>query len=378
VQCRGGALTPSSDLYSLGIIIYQMLAGETPFKGDTKALLRQHIKDSPPPLEGKRPDIPRSVMVLIESALAKEPAERPAKISAFAIALRTNASGENALLRQVITLYSDHLSIFLPLALVSFTPVLTGVAAFVLLALTPAWHSPLMICIVTLMFIIGLFIYNIMIGAVVTPLVAQALDAPLRPLPLRPVLSRLKSHFFRFLPVFLRAHRSFVFPLVVVVIYTVIPEVIRREWRQSPIFWVALAAAAVIFALLIRKDQEEGRWLHSPVAILEGIGGSAVLARSKILVERLAGTFALGLIPPLLLTGMIGAAILAVLLGGPVLQHLWRVEGLDGVISILIVLGAILLNTGLSVFLSPLLAISIALFYLKARQAGGEANIEYP
>jgi serine/threonine-protein kinase len=66
-----------SDIYSLGIVAYQMLAGETPFKAtNTPAMLMKHVSDPPPPLGGRRPDVPSAMVYAIERALAKRPDDR--------------------------------------------------------------------------------------------------------------------------------------------------------------------------------------------------------------------------------------------------------------------------------------------------------------
>ncbi len=69
-----------SDLYSLGIMAYEMLTGETPFadRTTTHALLMAHMVEPPPPLGARRPDIPEPVTSVIMRCLAKDPAERPA------------------------------------------------------------------------------------------------------------------------------------------------------------------------------------------------------------------------------------------------------------------------------------------------------------
>ena len=66
-----------SDIYSLGIVAYQMLAGETPFKAsNTPAMLMKHVSEPPPPLRSKRSDVPHGLVVAIERALAKKPEDR--------------------------------------------------------------------------------------------------------------------------------------------------------------------------------------------------------------------------------------------------------------------------------------------------------------
>jgi serine/threonine-protein kinase len=66
-----------SDIYSLGIVAYQMLAGETPFKAtNTPAMLMKHVSEPPPPLRGRRSDIPATLASAVERALAKRPEDR--------------------------------------------------------------------------------------------------------------------------------------------------------------------------------------------------------------------------------------------------------------------------------------------------------------
>lgn len=66
------------DLYALGCVAYEMLAGEPPFAGRSgAALLRAHIVDAPAPVETKRADVPEALAALIARCLAKDPADRP-------------------------------------------------------------------------------------------------------------------------------------------------------------------------------------------------------------------------------------------------------------------------------------------------------------
>ena len=66
-----------SDIYSLGVVAYQMLAGETPFKAtNTPAMLMKHVSEPPPPLRGRRPEVPSGMVYAVERALAKRPEDR--------------------------------------------------------------------------------------------------------------------------------------------------------------------------------------------------------------------------------------------------------------------------------------------------------------
>jgi serine/threonine protein kinase len=71
-----GHVDARSDIYSLGVVLYEMLAGEAPFRGDRRQLLLQVLDDDPRPPRSVRPDIPRDLEVICLKAMAKTAARR--------------------------------------------------------------------------------------------------------------------------------------------------------------------------------------------------------------------------------------------------------------------------------------------------------------
>jgi beta-lactam-binding protein with PASTA domain len=76
-QARGTTVDQTSDLYSLGIVLYEMLTGNVPFTGDSPVeIAMKHLSATPQPLTVTRPDIPKSLESVVLRALAKDPAAR--------------------------------------------------------------------------------------------------------------------------------------------------------------------------------------------------------------------------------------------------------------------------------------------------------------
>ncbi len=79
-QCLGHAVGPASDLYSVGVILYEMLAGRPPFLDTlSSAVLVKVATATPPPLLALRPECPRPLALAVHTLLAKNPALRPSK-----------------------------------------------------------------------------------------------------------------------------------------------------------------------------------------------------------------------------------------------------------------------------------------------------------
>src|SRR3954454_5413575 len=88
-QARGQTVSPATDVYSLGVVLYEMLTGEVPFPGENfVAVAMKHINDEPPSLLEKRHDVPMRLAGAVDRALAKDPAHRFPSMDVFAVELR--------------------------------------------------------------------------------------------------------------------------------------------------------------------------------------------------------------------------------------------------------------------------------------------------
>jgi serine/threonine-protein kinase len=87
-QAQGEVVSPAADIYSLGIVMYEMLAGRTPFDGDTPvAVAMRHIQDEPDPPSRYNPNIAPGLENIILRCLAKDPRDRYRDGDALAVAL---------------------------------------------------------------------------------------------------------------------------------------------------------------------------------------------------------------------------------------------------------------------------------------------------
>jgi serine/threonine-protein kinase len=85
-QCIGGAVEPRTDLYELGVLMYEALTGDLPIKSaNRRELLDLHQRQVPPPMRTRRPDlpIPRELDEAVAMALRKRVNDRPESARAF-------------------------------------------------------------------------------------------------------------------------------------------------------------------------------------------------------------------------------------------------------------------------------------------------------
>ncbi|MEX0153541.1 Stk1 family PASTA domain-containing Ser/Thr kinase [Microbacterium sp. LMI1-1-1.1] len=107
-QAKGESVDARADLYSTGVVLYELLTGRPPFRGDTPvAVAYQHVSEAPVPPSELNESVPRAVDAVVLRALAKDPFQRPQDAAGFREALDATVEGKAPSKRQVSALSSE-------------------------------------------------------------------------------------------------------------------------------------------------------------------------------------------------------------------------------------------------------------------------------
>ena len=336
-QCRGDRVDARSDIYSLGVVAYRMLAGEPPFQGDTAALLQQHVNAAPPPLRRRSGRVPRRVATLVMSALAKDLEARPQRAGGFASALRAAAEGSGTLLRQALAIYSERFPALIRVSAIAYLPLAIVLGALAIVDARGGEESTATAIVVILMIIVSNIAAYLAVPMLAAPLVVQAFVAPLQPASVSAAL-----------------------------------RIVWRRWRPLAVATAMVAALVVGASLLLVIPGIIAAVLHvlyAPVVVMEDVGAVAALRRARRLALRAWST--------VLVITVLQFALPVLVWNASVTTNVdlnfdeqWQPRRLD--LSLNVGWRAALLQL-LNIFVAPLTATMTALLYLKSRQAGGES-----
>ena len=338
-QCGGGYVDTRSDIYSLGVIAYQMLAGEPPFGGNTSAVMRAHREQKPQHLRERAAKIPKRAAGVVMSALAKNPAERPQTAFAFGSALRAQSEGVGALYRRAFSLYSEYFPKFIKLSLLAHIPMIVTsillVGAFLWYKYWPPVGTAQEVVVfgaigfISLLKFVATTISAGVISGVTAIIITQLTAAPLRPVKLREAFAVLRKRWRPFLKTIIRVTLWVILGLILLVI-------------PGMIMWMRYS-------------------LYAPVVLIEGLEGKAAMRRARELASRSWKTVIVVAIIqfgiPMVVSSIVGMIAAQAKVGkNSISAQVYR-QVLD------------LAN----IFVIPLISIVPALLYVKMRQLGGES-----
>ena len=107
-QAKGESVDARADLYSTGVVLYELLTGRPPFRGDTPvAVADQHVSEAPVPPSEIVETVPRALDAIVLRALAKDPFQRPQDAASFREALDETVDGKGPTKRQMSALSNE-------------------------------------------------------------------------------------------------------------------------------------------------------------------------------------------------------------------------------------------------------------------------------
>ena len=318
-QCRGEKLDARSDVYSLGVIAYQMLSGQTPFSGDFTQVMEAHKFAPVPPFKVKK--VRKKLRRTIFSALEKDPADRPQSAEAFATILRARSEGIFGLLRRAGMIYTEHITKFLGLAILFMAPMMvltTVLVALGVLEATEQISNPTRQLLSAPVGILQFFATSLgayLIIGTATWIVTQYFAVPLRPIRVRAALRASKQKWKRFLGTGLLTTLSQIIIGIgsILVVGGVLALLAMLIFGFNGIAIGISAGIGALVGLAAFLMPGVLTALVGPVVMMENLKGFAAIKRSVALARRslvtsMAAVFLMFIIPTII-AGLVSTAV---------------------------------------------------------------------
>jgi hypothetical protein len=308
-QCGGGYVDTRSDIYSLGVIAYQMLAGEPPFAGNTSAVMRAHREQKPQELRERAAKIPK----------------RAARVG--------------ALYRRAFSLYSEYFPKFVKLSLIAHVPMIITslllVGAFLWYKHSPpvgVLHKVVVYCAIAILSLMKFVTTTVAVGiisGVTAIIITQLTAAPLRPVKLREAFTVLRSRWRPFLKTLIRVTLRIFIGFILLVI-------------PGLVMWMRYS-------------------LYAPVVLMEGLEGKAAMKRARELASRSWKTIILVAIIQFTIQVIVSTIVGAAAGAMGAKKNSISAQIFQQILEFI------------NIFVIPLISIVPALLYVKMRQLGGES-----
>lgn len=341
-QCSGLPLDERSDIYSLGVVVYQMLAGRPPFLGDMQRLIEQHVATEPPPLDADT--TPPRIARVVGQALSKSPEDRPESAKIFASALRAQSETAGDLFRHAVALYSEHLPTFLKIAAFGYPPmVLIDLLVLAFTFLVGFGNSAWLWLTIPVVYL-GIYFLFTSTRVFLAIAIEKLLTQPLSPID------------------------------VDAVVRIAVRRLGIRESQSRIRQWASIYARLAWFTIVfLSSPATPGNVLAVAASAVEGVPWREAVRRSYVLTSRL----------PHVKHGIQATAIPAITITATTfflaVVGLFTLCGLERTTSVGVSLITALIVLSLNaVFVVPVVAATLTMFYFRARQAGGERLEELP